>query len=78
MVLIEVFRDGKRVRYCGARCHNSPRDRADKSRCCCGGILTGITELGIRPEQVSPALLNDIRQRMKLAPGEYVQLRIGA
>ena len=78
MVLIEVFRDGKRVRFCGARCHNAPRSEREKSRCCCGGALRGIVELGIKPEQISSNYLNEIRERMELGPGEYVQLRIGA
>lgn len=78
MVLIEVMRDGRRVRYCGARCHNASRAGMADSRCVCGGWLRGITEIGIRPEDVSPALLHVIRENVELQPGEYVQLRIGA
>ncbi len=78
MVLIEVYRDGKRVRYCGARCHEAdPAGRAT-SKCVCGGNLRGIVHLGLDPLEVSTEYLEEIRERIPLREGEYVQLRFGA
>lgn len=77
MVLIVVMRDGKRVRVCGARCHRADPYNGE-SHCCCGGRLRGIERLGYDPANVSPEYLNEVRRSIALAPGEYVQLRIGA
>lgn len=78
MVLIEVYRDGRRVRYCGARCHEADPAGRDKSHCVCGGNLRGIVQMGIDPLEVSPEYLEEIRERVQLREGEYVQLRFGA
>jgi hypothetical protein len=76
MVLIEVMRDGRCVRRCDARCHRAAI--GGKSRCCCGGVLRGIEREGIDPARVSPTFLNTVRKSVRLEPGEYIQLRIGA
>jgi hypothetical protein len=78
MVLIEVYKDGRRVRFCGARCHEADPAGRSKSKCVCGGNLRGIVRMGIAPLDVSPEYLAEIRERIVLEPGEYVQLRIGA
>jgi hypothetical protein len=44
----------------------------------CGGHLRGIVGMGIDPREVSPEYLEEIRQRIPLREGEYVQLRFGA
>jgi hypothetical protein len=77
MVLIEVKRDGKRVRICGARCHRADPYNGE-SHCCCGGRLRGIERLGYDPAEIPPSVLDDVRREIALRPGEYVQLRIGA
>jgi hypothetical protein len=77
MVLIEIKRDGKRVRICGARCHRADPFNGE-SHCCCGGRLRGVEALGIDPRDVPPEYLDEIRREVALAPDEYVQLRIGA
>jgi hypothetical protein len=76
MVLIEVMRDGKCIRRCDARCHRAAV--GGKSRCCCGGVLRGIEREGINPAGISSEFLNALRENVRLEPGEYVQLRIGA
>lgn len=76
MVLVEVMKDGKRVRYCGARCHRA--DPVGKSHCCCGGLLRGCERDGERAAEVAPEFLAIVRESVRLKPGEYVQLRLGA
>jgi hypothetical protein len=78
MVLIEVYRDGRRVRFCGARCHEADAAGRATSKCICGGNLRGIVRMGIDPREVSPDYLEEIRERIPLREGEYVQLRFGA
>lgn len=75
MVLIEVMKDGRRVRYCGAKCH---RAKPGPSRCICGGYLRGIEFRGLDPAGVDPGFLEWIRAHIELREGEYVQMRIGA
>lgn len=75
-VLIEVYRDGRRVRYCGARCHRA--DPNKRGRCCCGGVFRGIEREGIDPAGIPTEFLVTVRENVRLNPGEYIQLRVGA
>lgn len=79
--LIRVLDEsGKETRRCDARCHRAdPSSKAaNKSRCCCGGILRGIERKGIDPLSLNSEYLNWVRLTVKLREGEHVQLRFGA
>jgi hypothetical protein len=80
-VLIRIEDEsGRETRRCDARCHRAdPSSKAaNKSRCCCGGILRGIERKGVDPLSLSDDYLNWVRMTVVLRPGEHVQMRFGA
>lgn len=74
--VITVTTERGTTRVCGARCHNASPDTRHRSRCVCGGMLHGVGDEQARA--MAWEHIEAIREKVKLAPGETMQLRIGA
>lgn len=74
IVLLEKRLPSGRSRRCDYRCYNGQPDH--KCRCICGGQFHGVGLDAARA--LTWEHLDQVRQDIELAPGEHVQMRVGA